>query len=325
MSETTGDLYIRTFHTGDDAVILDLWRRSLPQDVVDPDTFAVKVLADPNFDPQGVLVAERRGEPLGFAVALVRRVPLGPDGDLEPESGWISVFGVVPEAQGQGVGDALFDAAEAFVRKAGRRRVEVAPYAPNYFWPGVDRERYPRAQAFLRRRGYRRLYEAVAMDKNLVGFAIPEDVLEVKRQREAEGYRFVPLSPRYVRSLIEFNERVFYPDWSRAMRETVLRRVPWDRTLLAVRDDTVVGFAQYGAYDHVPDRFGPFGVDESLRGTGLGKVLLYLTMEALAAKGFHDTWFLWTGERTPAGYLYHRAGFTVTRTFDIFARDLDNA
>ncbi len=313
---------IRTFQTGDDAVLLDLWQRSLPGDPVDADILAVKVLADPNFDPRGVLIAEKSGLPCGFVIALVRRVPLGPDGDLETGTGWISVFGVVPEAQRSGVGTALFDAAEEFFQAMGRHRIEVAPYAPNYFWPGVDRDRCPAAQAFLRARGYRQLYEAVAMDKSLIGFAVPDDVLQVKNVREAEGYRFVPLSPRYVRGLIELNERVFYPDWTRAMRETVLRRVPWDRTLLCVRDDQVLGFAQYGAYDHVPDRFGPFGVDESLRGTGLGKVLLYLTMEALAAKGFHDTWFLWTGERTPAGYLYHRAGFTVTRTFDIFARDL---
>lgn len=313
---------VRPFATGDDRLILDLWQRCLPADPVDPDTFAVKVLADPNFDPEGVLIATSEGRPAGFVVAMARRVPLGPDGDLEPTIGWISVFGVVPEARHQGVGKALFDAAETFLRTKGHTRVEVAPYAPNYFWPGVDRALYPDAQAFLRERGYRQLYEAVAMDKNLIGFAIPEDVLAVKRAREAEGYRFVPLSPRYVRGLIEFNERVFYPDWTRAMRETILRRVPWDRTLLCVRGEDVVGFAQYGAYDHVPDRFGPFGVDESLRGTGLGKVLLYLTMEAITAKGFHDTWFLWTGETTPAGYLYHRAGFTVTRTFDIFARDL---
>lgn len=313
---------VRPFTLGDDHVIHDLWRKSLPADPVDADTFAVKVLADPNFDPNGVLVAEQNGRALGFAVAMARRVPLGPDGDLEPGTGWISVFGVAPDAQRIGAGTALFDAAEGFLAASGHRRVEVAPYAPNYFWPGVDRHMYPGAQAFLRARGYRQLYEAVAMDKNLIGFSIPEDVLELKRAREAEGYEFVPLSPRYLRGLIEFNERVFYPDWTRAMRETVLRRVAWDRTLLCVREGAVLGFAQYGAYDHVPDRFGPFGVDESLRGTGLGKVLLYMTMEAIAAKGFHDTWFLWTGETTPAGYLYHRAGFTVTRTFDIFARDL---
>jgi ribosomal protein S18 acetylase RimI-like enzyme len=63
-------------------------------------------------------------------------------------------------------------------------------------------------------------------------------------------------------------------------------------------------------------------VDDALRGTGLGKVLLYLTLEAMAARGFHDAWFLWTGEATPAGHLYHRAGFTVTRTFDTYGKTL---
>lgn len=314
---------VRTFETGDDTVILDLWRIALPSDPIDPDTFAVKILADPNFDPAGLFIAVLDRSPVGFVLALRRRVPLGPDGDLEADMGWITVFGVAPKARRRGVASILFDRAESFLKSHGRSRVEVSTYAPNYFWPGVDPDRYPEAEEFLKARGYRRLYPAVAMDKNLVGFAVPDDVLAAKRKREEEGYRFEHLTPRYLRALIEFNERVFYPDWSRAMRESVLRRIPWDRTWIALSPaDAISGFSQFGAYDHVPDRFGPFGVDESLRGTGLGKVLLYLTLEDMAARGFHNTWFLWTGERTPAGHLYRRAGFSVTRTFNIFQRTL---
>ena len=321
-----GLISVRGYRLGDDAILEALWRRTMPADVVDADTLAVKLLADPNFDREGCLIAERGGEPVGFLVAIARRVPLGPDGALEMSTGWITVFGVVPDARRSGVASALFDAGERFLSDRGRARVEVAPYAPNYFWPGVDRDRYPAALAFLAARGYRKLYDAVAMDRNLVGFTIPDEVRAVEVARESEGYRFGHLSPRYVRPLIEFNERVFYPDWTRAMRETILRRVPWDRTRIALNpDDELVGYAQYGAYDHVPDRFGPFGVDETLRGSGLGKVLLYRTLEDMVAKGFHNTWFLWTGETTPAGYLYHRAGFTTTRTFEIWGSGLPTA
>jgi ribosomal protein S18 acetylase RimI-like enzyme len=176
--------------------------------------------------------------------------------------------------------------------------------------------------AFLEARGYRRVYEAAAMDKSLVGHHTPADVDALEAALAAEGFRFTTLSPRHVRPLIEFNERAFHADWARACRDAVARRVDWDRTLICVRDDAVCGFALIGAYDHVPDRFGPFGVDASLRGRGIGKVLLYRSLAALAAKGFHGTWFLWTGEETPAGHLYRQAGFTTTRRFTIYAREL---
>jgi mycothiol synthase len=319
---TAGRTVVRPYANGDEALILDLWRRALPQDPIDMDTFAQKVLADPNLERDGLLVAEVAGRPAGFLIALVRRLPMAPEGDLEPTTGWISAFGVDPALRRQGVATALFDAGEGYVRRSGRRRVEVSPYAPGYFWPGPDRDRHAAAQSLLRARGYRALYEAVAMDRSLVGFEIPEDVRALQGALEAEGYRFGPLTPRHALALVEFNAREFYPDWVRAARDPVARRIAWDHVLVCVKDDRVVGYAQFGAYDHVPDRFGPFGVDSALRGKGIGKVLLYLTMEALQRQGFHDTWFLWTGEASPAGHLYLRAGFAVTRRFDVFAKDL---
>lgn len=319
--ETT--VRIDPYRNGDEAAILDLWREALAPDPIDAATFAQKVLADVNYEREGLLVARQGDRPVGFALALVRRVPLGPDDGLDPDTGWITAFAVAPDARRAGAASRLFDSAEAFVHSRGRRRVEVSPYAPNYFWPGVDKDRYPEAIAFLAARGYKALYDAVAMDKNLVGFTTPADVAELELSLRREGYDFTVLAPRFVRSLVEFNERVFYADWARACREAVARRVDWDRTLICVKDDEVCGFAQIGAYDHVPDRFGPFGVDESLRGKGIGKVLLYRAMAALATKGYHDTWFLWTGLTTPAGYLYRRAGFTTTRTFAIYGRDLE--
>lgn len=53
---------------------------------------------------------------------------------------------------------------------------------------------------------------------------------------------------------------------------------------LAERDRVVVGFACYNATR--PDYFGPTGVAESQRGSGIGKVLLLQCLESLAAQGY---------------------------------------
>ncbi len=315
-------IIVRSYRGGDERGILSVWNRSLAVDPIDMDRFVRQVLCDVNFRPEGLMVACDGDEVVGFALAIARRVPiLGTD--LEPETGWITALGVHPSRQGRGIGSALLDAAEEFLRNEGKERIDVSPYAPNYFWPGVDTEAYARAFALLEARGYQARYVAAAMDRNLVGFSIPDDVLAVEDQRIAEGYTFASLDPASLYDVSAFAEAEFSPDWGRAVREAIADGVPWEQIIYA-RDPhgAVVGFAMYGSYSGTMERFGPFGVAGSQRGKGLGKILLYRSMEAMSARGLHGAWFLWTGEKTAAGGLYLRAGFDVTRRFHVMQKRL---
>jgi GNAT superfamily N-acetyltransferase len=108
------------------------------------------------------------------------------------------------------------------------------------------------------------------------------------------------------------------------VRDSVLQHGRIDRVLVARHPDGhMVGFSTYGAYRGLRERFGPYGVDESSRGTGLGKVLLHDTLTRMRAEGAQSAWFLWTGENSPAGHLYLRSGFHITRRFDVLRSDLD--
>jgi GNAT superfamily N-acetyltransferase len=53
---------------------------------------------------------------------------------------------------------------------------------------------------------------------------------------------------------------------------------------VAARTGEVLGFACYNATR--PDYFGPTGVDEGERGAGIGRALLRLCLDALAAEGY---------------------------------------
>lgn len=313
------------YRPGDEAAILGIWRHALPGDAIDEATFAARVLADVNFEDDGILVARQDDQPVGFALAVVRRVPMAPDAGLDPGTAWLFAFGVDPASQARGAGRALVDAAEAFARARGRRRMVVSGYPPGYVWPGVDRAAYPAAAALLEARGYTVVEEAIAMDRSLVGHRTPADVAALEARLAKAGYAFGPLSPRHVRGLFDMTSRSFGADWTRACREAVARQLPWDRILVCTRGDAVCGFAMVGAYDTLPERFGPFGVDPALRGLGLGKVLLYRAMADLAARGHHSTWFLWSETEGPAATLYRRTGFTPTRTFTVYEKDLGEA
>ncbi len=313
---------LRPYRGGDEEAIVALWNESMPQDTVSPELFRNRVLLDVNFDPEGTILAvDKAGQPVGFILAMARKTPIFGT-DLEPENGWISIFFVKPSVRGQGMVKMLLGGAEAFLRSKGRKNIFVSSYSPNYFFPGVDKEMYKDAVAFLEKNGYGVLYQAVAMDKNLVGFAVPDDVKALKAQREAEGYKFGCLNSAFLTRTIAFATENFGVDWGRAIREGVARGLGFDRFLIATKGEEVVGFTVFGAYDNVAERFGPFGVAEKLRGAGLGKILLYETLDFMRQRGSHGAWFLWTGEESAAGKLYRRAGFTITRRFNVMKRVL---
>ncbi|MFI7130378.1 GNAT family N-acetyltransferase [Nonomuraea sp. NPDC050153] len=306
---------VRAFASGDEVFLVDAWNRSMPADPTTSAWFRDCVLLDLNFDPEGLRVAVSGGQVVGCAYGVRRLTPLAPGTDLEPDTGWIPFFFVVPEHRGGGLGRRLVGEALAFLERAGRPKVDFSSYTPNYVLPGADAELYPDGYRLLNGLGFRTLYSPVAMDRTLVGYVTPDEVRELRAKRESEGYVFRSPSDGELPELIRFAAGAFNPDWGEAIRQ---HRDP--KRMIIAKKDQIVGFALYAAYRGVPERFGPFGVDPDQRGTGLGKILLHLTMTMMRAEGLHSSWFLWTGEASPAGRLYARAGYEVTRRFHVMRK-----
>ncbi|MFG2887458.1 GNAT family N-acetyltransferase [Streptomyces sp. NPDC048297] len=318
---TTSRARIRGFRTGDGPGVVEVWRRAAPADPLTPDRFRTLVLLDANFDPDGLRVAVEGDRVVGAAYAVRRLTPMAGT-DLEPEQGWIPFFLVDPAARGHGLGRRLLSDALDWLHAHGRTRVDFSSYTPNYILPGLDAEAYPEAAGLLESLGFRTLYEAAAMDRGLTGHRIPDDVVRRMDELTARGHRFTTPSDDDLVELIALAGTHFTPDWARAIRECLVAGTPLDRIVVA-RDPSgrLVGWAMHGAYESVDERFGPFGVLEEMRGTGLGKVLLHLVLERMRARGAHSAWFLWTGERSPAGHLYRKAGFSTTRVFRVMRRE----
>ncbi|MEV0166942.1 GNAT family N-acetyltransferase [Nonomuraea fuscirosea] len=305
---------VRPFQSGDETALVDAWNRSMPADPTTAGWFRDCVLLDPNFDPEGLRVAVAGDDVVGCAYAVRRLIPLAPGTDLEPDTGWIPFFFVVPEHRG-GLGRRLVGEAVEFLERLGRTKVDFSSYTPNYVLPGADAELYPDGHRLLEELGFRTLYSPVAMDRALVGYRTPPEVHELLREREREGYVFRSPEVGELPELIRFAADAFNPDWGEAIRQ---HRDP-ERIVIAKKEH-IVGFALYAAYRGIPERFGPFGVDPGQRGTGLGKILLHLTMTRMRAEGLHSSWFLWTGATSPAGHLYAKAGYEITRKFHVMRR-----
>lgn len=282
--------------------IVAAWCRSLPADPITPNRFRDLVLLDAGFNPEGLKVVWE-GERLVAAAYAVR----------VQADGWIPFLFVVPEARGRGIGRALLTEALEWLRGNGVTQVTFAAYPPAYFLPGCDRALYPAGAGLLESLGFSTYTQAAAMDRSLVGYSPP-----VLPDLEGQGWRLGTPALDDLVPLLQLAGEHFAPDWARAIRQAILGGMPLDRIVIAVDPaGELAGWAMHGTYENVAERFGPFGVRADKRGLGLGEILLHLTLTRMRGLGLHTAWFLWTGEQTPAGHLYGKAGFTTTRTFDI--------
>lgn len=313
---------ITGFRVGTGDQLVDLWCRSAPADPITADRFRDLVLLDPNFDPEGLRLAWDGAALVGAAYAVFRRVAMVGD-DLEPHRGWVPFFFVDPAVRGRGIGARTLTSALDYLRANGREEAIFSAYTPNYVLPGLDAETYPSAATLLARFGFTTVTQAAAMDRGLVGYTIPADVRARQEALEAAGYSFGSPHRDEVVWLIKLADEEFSPDWARAIRENLATGLPLERIVVARDPDAeVVGWAMFGAYAGVLERFGPFGVLARQRGNGLGAVLLHLALTRMRALGAHSAWFLWTGEQSPAGALYRKAGFVTSRRFEVMSARL---
>lgn len=309
---------VHPFRGADETALIQLWNASMTHDPINAAVLRTRVLLDPNFTSRNLLVAEDAGGLVGFVLGLIRQVPLFLQG-LEPERGWITAFGVHPGRRRQGIGRTLFVEMMARFIAAGRRQVEIAPYTPNYFIPGVDMDAYAPALHFLESLGWQRVSTPISMRAELTGFQLPAEIVELEQKLAAQGIDIRLVTAADLPALMPFIADKFGWDWYRFAQEYLLMLFGPGADdicfLVAVQGERIVGYCQQRR-----ERFGPFGVDPALRSQGIGRVLLFRCLAEMLAKGFHCAWFLWTGR--DAERLYERAGFHIVRRFAVMRREL---
>lgn len=313
---------LRQFRVGDSAAIAQAWTESAPADGMTQMRLRDLILLDRNFDAAGLVIAEEADRIVGAAYG-VRRLVAHHGDDLEPNTGWLLFFFVIPEARGRGLGRDLVTRVLEWLRQEGAGEVFFANYTPNYVLPGLDASRYPEAANLLGKLDFHVHEQASAMDLSLIGYQMPTEVRGRVAGLEDQGWWFGSPSHDDLVPLIEVAGEAFNSDWARAIREGVVGGMPLERILIA-KDPSgaLLGWAMHGTYEAVIERFGPFGVLPESRGTGLGKVLLHLTLERMTALGAHSAWFLWADEGSAASALYEKTGFRNSRTFDILRAQL---
>ena len=304
----------------DTGEFLRLWAAALPLDAITLNILERKVLLDVNLEPDGLVVAEEGDRLAGFSLRLVLRQPIENVG-LRPEDGFINAFGVHPDFRSRGIGSALLQNSIEWFAKRNRKRILIAPYTPNYFVPGIDKEAYSSGVRLFEKFGFREYIEAIAMDAPISQFTLTDKILEKEKSLLLEGIEVRPYRRPDLLDYLAFQSEAMPGPWLEDSRRNLIDLTRGlfeeDSILLAVDNGRVIGFCQYE-----DSHFGPFGVREEYQGKGIGSVLLAKTLYQMRIKGYHCAWVLWTGMRAAEG-VYGRLGFTITRKFAIMKKELN--
>jgi GNAT superfamily N-acetyltransferase len=307
-----------TFRQLDDAaaVVPQVLGPSLNRDVISEERFLRHVVLDPNFRKEGSIFAFDGEKPVGYCLTVARQVPV--EGEIaDPDRGYLWLMGVLPDYQNRGIGTELLKQAEAYLQSQDRKICMASCYSPGYFWPGVDVDAYGTALEFLLKRGYEEVYRPISCQTKLADLEMPGWVADLHSKAEAAGIVFSQNPRHHLPAILKFAKEEFGPDWARFFRDSALRVLDGDKRtefFVAHSGDKVLGLAHFDG-----ERFGPIGVSASVRGRGLGQILMWKVLEQQRAAGFKVSWFLWSDDKT-LDRLYRHAGFEIDRRFALLRK-----
>lgn len=296
-----------------------LWTRACGQEFALPPRALAHNLSAPIDAAQAGRIAIVEGEPSGFVLASVLRDH--PD-VAPPELGWLDALVVAPEYRRRGVGSALLEWAEGWLREQGRTVFRpggsLRPFAP-----GVASEWNV---SFFRAHGYvSRPQDPVVQDFGL-------DLQEYKTPAFVKALDGVcrPATEDDIDALETFFAREFPGRWKYEFEQHVRDGGRVSDFMLLETPRGVDACCQMTFKDSLRpvERFypspmprpwgqvGSVGVSADRRNAGYGSAVLDAALTNLRARGVRGCIIDWTHH---VGY-YERFGFTARRRYEMMVK-----
>ncbi|MEM2885816.1 MAG: hypothetical protein QXF24_06990 [Thermoproteota archaeon] len=267
---------------------------SLRYDSFKASTIRRVAFQDPNAEAGLAVLAYEGGEPLGFAIGC--RVVRQPTEMVDPSAGWIKVLaGVAGKGIDEyGVLDSVCERVEVELGRLGAKVVRVSDMASWHVWPGIDL-RYETLLEVLESRGYSKVGQAVDYLLNLRDFWVPRRIMKKREELSKRGISVTLAQSGERDAVSSWVKARFGPCWAFEVANSFENAGEGAGTLVA-RDRNageIIGFSTHGALE--PNWFGPIGVEEKRRNSGLGSVLLFETLRLMKLKGVAEAVIPWTG------------------------------
>lgn len=317
-------MHIRTYQPCDEAQWVAMWNKVLWADKTSTPIFRERILMDPNFDPEGCVVAENDNTIVGGVVGLIRRtdLPWGFDGqkDKDQQNGFIIAFLIPPEYVETAVPKGLLSRVVSFFQSANKQRILLGGYRPGFFPAGIPRKDYPHLFSVLKDNGFVEEHTCDSMARDLNGFRTPKEIEQTKASLEKEEISVSAFHPQHLLAVRGFLQSEF-PHWLHNFEKKLSQQAPFDEIVIAIKSqEDIVGYCQHDYLGH-PGRIGPFGVSQSFRGRKIGTVMLCNLLERMSEKGYRHAWFGETETELVKSY-YERMGFKAVRKITRLVKEI---
>lgn len=318
----------RLLTRADTPALVALWSRIYGPDFpIDEAIWTYCTWGTPGFESGDAVVLWENDAAVGFAVAKPWR--LRPIGRMDSSVGFISALGVDPACRGRGLGAALLDWAEGWLRQH-HARTAVLGHDLQPFFCGVPQSLG--ARPFFERVGYTAGGTVYDVTRDLAGYGRHPSALQTEKRLGAR-LDLRPATPGDVKEVLDFLAESFPGRWQFELTTFFDRGGPASDVMIARLDGRIEGFAHlhspgtpflaYGlnwrnAVTPPAGGLGPIGVSERVRGEGLGLALLDAGLDVLAQRGTRGCVIDWTTLLD----FYGKVGFKPWRAYDGMSRTL---
>jgi len=283
---------IRAYRDEDAPEVVRIWNECLAAEAgqkkwfVDEHALDVGILEwlprQPDFDPDGAFVCERKGRVVGYARSVVMSAPRFEGDDVAARPGYLEGLAVEPALWGQGIGSELLERVESYVRSRGKGELVISrwgsPLRGIAVLPGSA------GHAFLAKRGFAAAPFEFRLHLEFEGFVLRPEIVRRREELLREGIVIRYYEPRDEVSFAALMERHFPGWWHQAYRPNLERPYPLP-VLIAAHGDDVIGFVGFVHVDSVGHASFSPGVDPRYRGRGIGKVLVNLWADEVKKRG----------------------------------------
>ena len=281
------------------------------------------------FKAEGTFLAYDEEKLIGFISSNVKDSDKG----NEKAAGYINTMFVKKEYRRQGVGKALLDLAEGYIKNEGMnysRFVFLSGINWPWYIPHTDKHEHPGAPAvrinsefyfFLLHNHYyiNSIHEGFHLP--LKYYNMPEEVVQKMEKNKEKGLYVEIYNPDKHYGIEEFCDKINNPGFAHSIRSNLAKDEP-KPFLVASENGKVVGWT--GAMYVEPTGRGHLDgicVDPDTRGGGLGKALFCNLCDYLKGIGSEYMTFF-TGLDNPARRIYLYAGFKIAQSFADMKKDL---
>lgn len=255
-----------------------------------------RIFDDHHYLPDHGFLLRDNGATVGFMVGVLR----GNEGALK-------LFAVDKQHRRSGLGSMMLEEIETLFRSAGAERVRILNCSPCYFTPGLD-PRYTEAFCFLQSHGYTAERYVHNMEVDLTANEFETAHLESKLAKQ--GFKIRRLEDEDEQTFYEWMLGTWSQNWTTEACNS-LKNAPVTTFIALDSRDNIRGFATYDV-TLFRGGFGPTGVEESLRGLGIGKVLFLRCLRDMKIRGYPRCEIAWVG---PISFYAHTAGARICATF----------